>query len=63
VIAITLPSEGDQMMLVDRVIDVPANEISEIAFETDGTATQLGNSDTRMASWIIRNLKLTPVTP
>lgn len=47
--------------IFDKVIDIPAAELSDIMIESDGKATQLSDRDTRMAAWVIRNLTITPV--
>lgn len=60
---ILLQSNGDASAMFDQVIDVPPVELAEISIETDGKAFPLGDRDTRRAAWIIRNVKITPVSP
>jgi hypothetical protein len=47
----------------ERVIDLPATEITEFSLETDGNAWPLGDKDARLASWIVRNVAITSVSP
>ncbi len=60
---ILLQSKGDAPSVFDKVIDFPPTELAELSIETDGKATPLGERDTRIAAWIVRNVTITPVLP
>ncbi len=57
----TLFSEGDAPAIFEEIIDISPSELAELSIETDGRASRLGEQDDRMAAWIIRNLKVTPI--
>lgn len=60
---ILLQSKGDAPAMFEEVIDLPPNELAELSIETDGKASRLGQSDHRVAAWIVRNLNITPILP
>ncbi|WKJ92022.1 hypothetical protein QZJ86_07730 [Methylomonas montana] len=58
-----LQTKDNAQAVFDKFIDLPPTEFAEVSIETDGKASQLGERDTRMAAWIIRNVTITPVSP
>lgn len=59
---ITLKSGDVKMKLFEKVLDLPAIGLAEMNIETDGTSSSLGRGDARMAAFIIRNLRIIPVS-
>lgn len=57
---IVLESQGDTPLVFDNLVDLPPSELVEFSVETDGKATRLGESDSRMAAWVLRNLTIAP---
>lgn len=57
-----LHSEGKTLALAENVIDLPPNELTEVSIETSGQATPLSEQDKRIAAFIIRNVKIVPVS-
>jgi hypothetical protein len=53
-------SSGDSAMVFERLVAVRPSEIVGLIIETDGEASPLGESDGRMAAYLIRNLIITP---
>lgn len=43
-----------------KVFNLPASQVAELTIHTDGVPTPLGPNDSRKASWMIRNLTMTP---
>ncbi|MBA4389474.1 MAG: hypothetical protein C0399_00855 [Syntrophus sp. (in: bacteria)] len=60
---VLLRSKGAVPVIFEQVIDVPPIELAEINIETDGKASPLGDKDTRMAAWMVRNVNITPGSP
>jgi hypothetical protein len=60
---IMLQSKGDEDAMFEKIIDLPPIELAEVSIETDGKASPLGNGDSRVAAWVIRNLNINPVSP
>jgi hypothetical protein len=58
-----LQSNSDDLVTFDRLIDISPNKLTVITFETNGLAHPLSDQDTRLASWMIRNVNLTPINP
>lgn len=58
-----LQSQGDTLATFDKIIDLAPNELTEITIESDGHASRLGERDSRLAAWIIRNVVITAVSP
>ena len=56
-------SNGDAPATFEKIIDLPPGGLTEVSIETDGQASRLGEQDARIASWIILNLSITPVSP
>lgn len=60
---IILPDKSFPPTIYEQVFDEVPTDLISISIETDGKASKLGDSDARMAAFIIRNVKITPVTP
>lgn len=60
---IMLRNNDDATATFEKIIDVPPTDFTDFSIETDGKATPLGDRDTRMAAWIVRNVNITPVSP
>ena len=60
---ILLQSKGDAPAMFEKVIDLPPIDLAEVSIETDGKASPLGNGDSRVAAWIIRDLNINPISP
>ena len=58
-----IKSNGLQSEIWEKVVDVHPAELNKISIETDGKATPLGNGDSRVAAFIVRNVLISPVTP
>lgn len=57
---IELQGDGQAMQAFDQLVDAAP---AALAFSTDGKATVLGPGDPRLGAWLIRNIRLTTVTP
>jgi hypothetical protein len=60
---ILLRSKGEALGTFDQVLDIPPSKLTEISIETDSNASRLGDQDSRMAAWMVRNLTIIPVSP
>jgi hypothetical protein len=60
---ILLRSKGETLGTFDQVLDIPPSKLAEISIETDSNASRLGDQDSRMAAWIVRNMTIIPVSP
>jgi hypothetical protein len=60
---VLLQSEGNTLAIFEQIFDFAPVELVEVSIETNGGAFPLGNGDPRVASWIVRNVNITPVLP
>ena len=60
---IVLHGDGQAMAAFDQLVDAAPGALAELAFSTDGKAAALGPRDPRLGAWLIRNIRLTAVTP
>lgn len=58
-----LDGQRDSFATFDKLIDIPPIKIAEVSIESDGQASPLGEQDTRVASWVIRNMTIAPASP
>lgn len=58
-----LDAQEDSSAIFDKLIDIPPIEILEVSIESDGQVSPLGEQDTRVASWVIRNMTIAPASP
>ena len=60
---IVLHGDGTAMAVFDQLVDTAPAKLAELGFSTDGKASVLAPGDPRLGAWLIRNIKLTAVTP
>ena len=60
---IVLHGDGPAMAVFDQLVDTAPAKLAELGFSTDGKASVLAPGDPRLGAWLIRNIKLTAVTP
>jgi hypothetical protein len=56
-----LPGTGGALKGVKYLFETPPHNVIELQIQSDGLATPLSKSDTRKASWLIRNLRISPL--
>jgi hypothetical protein len=55
---IFIESDGKTLSTFQQTFDIPPSDISEIILESNGNPTSLGSGDSRIASWLIRNVTI-----
>lgn len=57
-----LNGKANNQKTFEKLFILSPSKISEITIETDGKAKPLGKKDPRIAAWLIRNMKITPIS-
>jgi hypothetical protein len=58
-----LPPATTPMGHFDQILDRAPADLIQLTIETNGKPIRLGPQDPRMATWMLRNLDLTPISP
>ena len=58
-----IQSVGDALVTYEKVLEVSPAELYSLTIETDGSPSRLGEHDGRIASFMVRNVALSPFSP
>ena len=58
---VIIQSPGDALIAYEKILEISPAGLESLTIETDGSPSRLGEHDGRMASFIVRNVSLSPV--